>query len=167
MSLMITPPPRPRPVALAVRLVVAVASVALLEALLIVLDAGGARSRAITATGADPQLTETLTTIAVVAGVVGALVGAALWLVFGLLAGRGHGWARIVVTAFAGLAAFSSLTSLTDGSLLAVTAALRLVLAVAVIVLLFRPESNRWYAQVKAARRPAAAPVPTGYPPVA
>jgi hypothetical protein len=163
---MITPP-RPAPVALAVKLVIAVAVVALLEALAVVLDVGGARSQAVTASSSNPQLTGTLTTVAVAAVVVGAVISATLWLVFGLLAGRGHGWARIVVTAFAGLAAVSSLFSLADGSLLAVTAALRLVLAVAVIVLLFRPEANLWYAQVKAARRPSAPPVPTGYPPAA
>lgn len=161
---MITPPPRPAPVALAVKLVVAVAAVNLLDALALVLDVGGVRSQAITASSSDPQLTETLTTIAVVAGVAGAVVGAALWVVFGVLAGGGRGWARIVVTAFAGFGAVSSVTSLADGSVFSVTSALRLVLAVAVVVLLFRPEANRWYAEVKAARRPH---VPTGYPPAA
>lgn len=161
---MITLPPRPAPVALAVKLAVAVAALALLEGLALVLDVGGVRATAISASSSDPELTETLTTVAVVFAVAGSVIGASLWLVFGLLAGRGHGWARIVVTAIAGLAAFSSLFSLTDGSLLSVTSALRVVLAVAVIVLLFRPEANRWYTQVKAVRRQ---PVTTGYPPSA
>lgn len=162
---MITPAPsRPAPVALATRLVVALAAVALLEALLVVLDVGGVRDRVVTAGSSDPQLTQTLTAALVAAVVVGAVGSAALWLVFGLLAGSGRGWARIVVTALAGFASVASLTSLTGGSLLAVTAAVRLALAVAVVVLLFRPEANRWYAQVGTARQQ---PAPTGYRPAA
>ncbi len=94
----------------------------------------------------------------VVATVVGAVIGTALWLVFGLLAGRGHGWARIVVTVLGGLAVLSSLASLGDGSLLSLTAPLRVALCAALVVLLFRPEANRWYADVKAARRQPVAP---------
>lgn len=159
---MITPPPRPAPVALAVKLVVALTSVTLLETLAVVLDVGGVRSQVVSTSGADAQLTGTLTAAVVVATVVGAVIGTALWLVFGLLAGRGHGWARIVVTVLAGLAVLSSLASLADGSLLSLTAALRVALCAALVVLLFRPEANRWYADVKAARQQ---PVGAWYPP--
>lgn len=154
---------RPAPVTLAVKLVIVMAVLGVLGGVAVFADLGALREQAVAAAGANQAVADTAVTVAVASGVAGAVIGAAVWLVFGLLAGRGRGWARIVVTVLAALTVLSGLTALASPALLLVVGLLRLVVAVAVVVLLFRPESNRWFAQVKAARQVGA----TGYPPVA
>jgi hypothetical protein len=92
---------------------------------------------------------------AVVGGaVIGAVIAIALWLWMAWKNGRGRGWARIVATVLGGLNLISSVYTIAVGHSLAISEVLTvvdLILAVAILVLLWRRESSDFYA---ASRRP-------------
>jgi sterol desaturase/sphingolipid hydroxylase (fatty acid hydroxylase superfamily) len=86
----------------------------------------------------------------VVAGaVVGAIVGVALWLWMAWKNGQGRSWARVVATVLGAINLLSSIYTVAVGHSLAVSVILTvldLVLAIVILVLLWRRESSEFYA---------------------
>jgi hypothetical protein len=168
---MTTPPGtiagRPAPVSTAVKLMYAIAALAIIGALLGLADLGDLRDRVRTA---SPSLSssdlDTAVTVSIVVALVIAVVEAVLWVLFAIFTGRGRNWARIVVTVLAALVIISGLTALVNGFQLAdVATVLALVCAVGVVVLLFRRESSAWFA-AGGSRQEVTDPGYPGYPPV-
>jgi len=99
---------------------------------------------------ASPTLTsdavESATTISLaVASVVG-LLGVALWLWMAAANGAGKSWARVLSTVLGGISALSAVYSLSTGTGITVAMQLlSLVLAVAILVLLWRPASSAFF----------------------
>jgi hypothetical protein len=87
---------------------------------------------------------------AVVAGaVIVAVLGIALWLWMAWKNGQGRSWARVVATVLGVINLLSSIYSIAVGHSLAVSAVLtvlNLILAVVILVLLWRRESSDFYA---------------------
>ena len=101
---------------------------------------------------ANPSYSEsqldTETDAAMTRAVVGALIAAGLWLLMAQTNGKGRPWARIVATVLGAINGLFLLLFLVAGLLtgLGVVSALAsLVLAVTILMLLYRPESNRYY----------------------
>ena len=87
--------------------------------------------------------------IAIVGSVVVALIGVGLWLWMAWKNGQGRGWARIVATVLGGLNVVMTLFSVASGNATALAMVLglvNLVLAVAILVLLWKKESSAFYA---------------------
>ena len=157
----VTPPP---PVRLAVSLVYARIALTLLGLLLNVVYRD--EIAAASSTGAGPGVAGLAAGVGVAFAVLSALVAIALWVVLAVFTGRGHGWARIVLTVFAGLAVVGALIT---GLSLGVTAAtgfstgvpvavsvvqtlLSLALWAAIVVLLWRSASSAFFRAAAAAR---------------
>ena len=100
-----------------------------------------------------PDQVESAVTISLWAGIVVGLVAVGLWLWMAAANGAGKSWARVVATVLGALSVLSTLFSLTSGT--GVTIAMQLlslVLAVAILVLLWRPASSAYF-QARSAQR--------------
>lgn len=87
-------------------------------------------------------------TVAVAFGAVFGLVGVGLWIWMAVANGQGKSWARVVATVLAALNVAGTLFNLAGGGATGVSVALGLVsavLAAVILVLLYRPESSRFY----------------------
>lgn len=76
------------------------------------------------------------------------ILAVALWLLMAKTNGEGKKWARIVATVLGALSVVSTLVSFTQPATNALTMALNvisLLLAIAILVLLWKPESSRFY----------------------
>ncbi len=86
--------------------------------------------------------------VAVAMSVVFGLVGVGLWIWMAVVNGRGESWARVVATVLAVLNVVSIVFTVAGGGATTVTyvsSAVSVVLAVVILVLLYRPESTRFY----------------------
>jgi hypothetical protein len=80
--------------------------------------------------------------------VVGGLLAAALWLWMANMNGKGKTWARTTATVLGGINVLFTLVNIGSGQITAlgaVFAVVSLALAVTILVLLYRPESSRYY----------------------
>ncbi|KQR11910.1 hypothetical protein [Cellulomonas sp. Leaf334] len=94
----------------------------------------------------SPDDVESATTISLAFATVVGLVGVGLWLWMAAANGAGKSWARVLATVFGGLGVLSSVYSLTTGT--GITIAMQvvsLVLAVTILVLLWRPASSEYF----------------------
>ena len=101
-----------------------------------------------------PDQVDSAVTISLAFGTVVGLVGVGLWLWMAAANGAGRSWARVVATVLGGLSVLSGIFTLTTGST-GVTIAMQLlsvVLAAAILVLLWRPASSAYY-QARSADR--------------
>lgn len=93
---------------------------------------------------------------AVVAAVVGSLVAILLWLWMAWKNGQGRSWARIVATVLGVINLLSSAYTILSGRALEVSAILtvvNLLLAIAILVLMWNKESSAFYAESSRRRR--------------
>jgi len=100
-------------------------------------------------------------TAAIVATIVVGVITAALWVLMAIMNRRGKTWARIVATVLGALNILVNLLALGGAggvrpSISLVSGVVSVLLAAVVIVLLWRPESSRWY-DAMSSRPPAAA----------
>jgi hypothetical protein len=100
----------------------------------------------------DPSLTSSEVDTAVSVGlgftVVVGLVAVGLWLWMASANGQGKAWARTTATVLGGLNVLFTLIGLFMGGTTGISIAVSLIglaLAVAILVLLYRPDSNRFY----------------------
>lgn len=91
-------------------------------------------------------------TIAIVAGA----IDAALWVWMAIANGRGNSWARVTGTVFFGISTLGVLVNIAqhNASVSKVLAVIVWLVGLATVVLLWRPESSRYFS-----------PPPPGYPP--
>jgi hypothetical protein len=74
------------------------------------------------------------------------LIGVGLWLWMAAANGQGKAWARIVATVLGGLNVLFTLLGLPNATAVSVVfSVVGLVLAAAILILLWRPESSRFY----------------------
>ena len=106
---------------------------------------------------ADPNVTQSsidsIYSVAIVSGVFGGIIGAGLWLWMAWKNGQGRSWARILATVLAGLGLLSTLAGFASPGTTAVTmgfGVLNLILAVVILVLLWKKESTEYYTAVSA-----------------
>ena len=98
------------------------------------------------------EAVESAAAISLVIGTVVGLVGVGLWLWMAAANGAGKSWARVLATVLGALGALSAVLSLTTGTgITIVLQLLSLVLAVTILVLLWRPASSAYY-QARSAR---------------
>jgi hypothetical protein len=140
---------QPQNIRLAVRLMWLGAALSLLGVLLTftqtdaIRDAIEDSDSSLTASEVDTAVTATVGFVAVIG-----LVGVGLWLWMASANGKGQSWARIVATVLGGLNVASTLFSVFGSGSTAVTnvfALIGIVLAVVILVLLWRPDSSRYY----------------------
>lgn len=152
------PPQRPGSIDTAVRLmqVGAVLSVLSVVVSIFMLDSLK-ESIADAMRDADPNVTQSSIdaaySVGIVSGVVGGIIGAALWLWMAWKNGQGRSWARIVATVLGGLGILSALAGFASPGTTAVTigfSLINLVLAIVVLVLLWKKESTAYYNAVSA-----------------
>lgn len=104
-----------------------------------------------------------MTRMFAVAFIVGGIIDALLWLWMAWKNGQGRSWARVLSTVFFGFLCVGTLSSVTRvngaeiGSLL--LGLVNFAVGLAVIILLYRPDSSQYYQAIKAERI-------GGYPPV-
>ena len=106
---------------------------------------------------AGPTLTsdavESAVAISLVIGTVVGVISVLLWLWMAAANGAGKSWARVVATVLGALSVLSAVFTLTSGTGLTIAMSLlSLVLAVAILVLLWRPASSAFY-QARSARQ--------------
>ena len=150
----VAPPPgapeRPPSIRTAVRLMYVGAALGLIGVLSTFFQLDAIRDRI---EDSEPSLNESEVDTAVAIGVVSAvvigLVAVGLWLWMAHANGRGQSWARVVASVLGGLSIASTLLSLATGTttLGLVFSVITVVLAAAILFLLYRPESSRYYAQ--------------------
>jgi hypothetical protein len=106
---------------------------------------------------ADPNVTQSSIdaayTVGIVSGVVGGIIGAGLWLWMAWKNGQGRSWARIVATVLGGLGLLSTLVGFASPGMTAVTLGfglINLILAITILVLLWKKESSEYYNAVSA-----------------
>ncbi|MDO9379448.1 MAG: hypothetical protein Q7T56_11425 [Nocardioidaceae bacterium] len=156
------PPARPASITWAVRLLVVGGVISLISLVVGLLTAGDQRGEVADqlegqGTDASPEIVDAAFALGIGAAIVFGLVGAVLWFWMAWKNGQGRGWARILATVLGGLNLL-----LTGGTLLVPGAGIGLVevivsvvtvlVGVAVLILLWRPESSRFYAETAARR---------------
>jgi len=102
-----------------------------------------ARAGRLSASALDAAVTATI-----VLGTVVGLTATGLWILNAIYNARGRAWARVLSTVLGGLAVVSTLATLSQpgGGLSRLLSILGLLIAAAVLVLIWRPESSRYYA---------------------
>ncbi len=98
---------------------------------------------------------DTAVNVGFAVAIITALIGLALWLVMARTNLAGHSWARIVATVLAVLNVLSTLSSFArSGHTLwsSIVSIIMLVLAIAITVMLYRPDSNEYFGLRKAMR---------------
>lgn len=109
----------------------------------------------------DPNTAANMTvTVAIASAVIGTLAYIGLWIWMAVANGRGLAWSRILATVFGGIGIAVAIFGLAEGALMttnvpgsAIANAIDLVLAIVLLVLLWRPECSRYYAAVTAVKR--------------
>jgi hypothetical protein len=155
-------PPQPSSIALAVKLMWAGAVLSLLSLLYSFTTFGGLKDDLREQLMEDdPTVSQSTIDVAYAVGitfaVVFGLLGALLWAWMAWKNGQGRGWARVVATVLAALNLLGVLFSLATAStepLAAVVSVITLVLAIVILVLLWRKESSAFYEATAASRRP-------------
>lgn len=108
----------------------------------------------------DDASVDALVQLGTITGIIFAVIGAALWALMGWLNGKGIGWARIVATVLGILGVLTTIFGLigtavlpgtveTGGALSMVLSIVTGVLALAVVVLLWRPDASAFFAARK------------------
>lgn len=97
--------------------------------------------------------------LGMITGIIFAVIGAALWVLMGWLNGKGIGWARIVATILGVLGVVTTISGLLGsalysggapgGGLSMVLSILTGLIALAVVVLLWRPDASAFFAARK------------------
>lgn len=158
------PPARveqPSSIRTAVRLMWAGAVVSLLSLVVTLVTLGGLKGQvrdqlAATQQDVTPEMVDAAFAAAIGAGVAGAVIAIGLWLWMAWKNGQGRRWARVVATVLGAINVVSTLFTLSAGASTApslVVSVVGLVLAVAILVLLWRKDSSAFYAARSA--RPA------------
>ncbi len=140
--------PRPRPVDLAVKLIWVGIALSILGAIITFATLDTIVDQALEDSGASGVGADAARTGAVVGAVIGLLISVGLYAVLAIFIGKRHNWARIVYTVLVALAIVLSVFGFlgTPQPLaLMVLSLVQLLLSVAVLVLLWRPESNAWF----------------------
>ncbi|QFG67863.1 hypothetical protein [Ornithinimicrobium pratense] len=153
---------KPGSVALAEKLMYGGAAITLVSGLLsLFVDRDGLRETLRNQLEAAGQATDEASLDAamqfgMISGIVAAVVGAALWALMGWLNGKGIGWARIVATILGVLGVLVTLVGLfgtalvpggaAGGTLSMVLSVVTGALALAVVVLLWRPDASAFFA---------------------
>lgn len=89
-------------------------------------------------------------TAAIVGLVIGLIIGVAIAALLATFINKGANWARIVYTVLAALGIIFGLLGIANQpALLLVVSLISLVISIAVVFLLFRPESNAYFKQPK------------------
>jgi hypothetical protein len=103
----------------------------------------------------DPSVVDSLVTGGIIIGVVTALIGIGLWIWMARKNQAGRSWARIVATVLGGLNVLLTLVSLTRSTSTGVGTVVNIImvlLALAILFLLWRRESSDYYAARSAPR---------------
>ncbi|NHC14320.1 hypothetical protein [Motilibacter deserti] len=139
--------PRPKSVDLAVKLMYVGAALSALSILASLLGIDAIREQLEDQGDLTASEIDTAVAVGVTVGIIGAVVGAALWILNAVFCGRGANWSRIFGTVLGGLAVLFWLVGLTQEqtALSLVLGAVQVVVAAAVIFLLWKPESNRFF----------------------
>ena len=106
-------------------------------------------------TALTTQQVDTAVTVAISIAVVVGLISVGLWLWMASANAKGRSWARIVATVLGALSVLSLLSSVAQGQMTTlnlVVGLISLVLAVVILVLLWRKESSAYYEAVKSQR---------------
>lgn len=154
-------PEQPSSISLAVKLMVTGAVVSLLSLVVALVGLGSLKDDiARQLREDDPSVTQSTIDAAYAVGIVFAVVVGAisvlLWLWMAWKNGQGRSWARVVATVLGALNVVFTLLSFAAGGLETVTLLLslvNLVLAVVILVLLWRKESTQFFEGHTAARR--------------
>lgn len=84
----------------------------------------------------------------------GWIVSLVLWFTFAWLVSRGHNWARIVATVLGGINLLTTVPSLfLSGSVDIALQLATILICIVGIVVLWLPQTNRWFAEVADAKR--------------
>jgi hypothetical protein len=153
--------PQPSSIATAVKLMYAGAALSLVSLIIGLVSLGGLKDEiADSVRETDPQATQSVIDAAYAASLgfifVMGLVGIVLWLWMAWKNGQGRSWARVTATVLGVLNALMMLLSLTQPGATAVSIGsglLSLVLAVAILVFLWKSESSRYYEAVSRSRQ--------------
>ncbi|GAB3673213.1 hypothetical protein GCM10028814_00700 [Angustibacter aerolatus] len=139
--------PPPAPLALAVKLMYAGAALSVLGIVAGVTGTGSVRDRLEEQGTLTSSAIDTAVSVTVVFAIVGGLIGVALWILMAVFNGRGAQWARIVATVLGGISVLSAVSLLvqTVPPFTLVVGLLQVVLAVVILVLLWRPASSAYY----------------------
>jgi hypothetical protein len=141
--------PQPSSILLAVRLMYVGAALSVIGLLTTVFRTDEIREAV---EDSDRTLTEsevdTVVNVGIAFAIVIGLVGVGLWIWMAVTNGRGLSWARVVATVFGGLNVLFTLVGFSrpeSTGLANVIGVLGAVLAVVILVLLWQPESSRYY----------------------
>lgn len=144
----------PKPLALAVKLMYVGAALSLVSVLSSFLFTDALRDQFAGQPGMDQAMVDTAVTIGLVTAVVIGLVSVGLWILNAVFNSRGKQWARILSTVLGVLAVISTLIGFTQPApaLSRVLSVVQMLLAIGIVVLLWRPESSRFYQAMSAPR---------------
>ena len=158
---MVPAPPQPPSIATAVKLMYAGAVLSVIGLIVTLLSLSSLRSELRDEIArSNPDFTtqdlDNLYHVTVGVAVVFGLIGTALWLWMAWKNGQGRRWARIVATVLGGLNLISSILTIAAGSSLAISEILtviNLILAIVILVLLWRKDSSAFYAESSGRQR--------------
>ena len=142
--------PRPAPADLAVKLLWGAIALFAIGAV-ISFSTTGSMTTAMVDAGATAEQADAAATMVKVVGGVFALLLGGLFVLLTVFIGKGANWARIVTTVLAAIGALFTLPSLTavgsaDQPLIgAIVGWVQMLLVIAAVVLLYRPDSNAWF----------------------
>jgi hypothetical protein len=140
---------RPKEVDLAFWILVVWSIVGVITAVVTVssggMDAEMQRQMAASGASMDPGMASTVTGAASIGAVIGAVVGAVLWIFFGVMMRGGRNWARIVLTVFGAISILFNLVATFTGPT-PILSVLGVLVTAAVIVLMYRPAANPYFA---------------------
>jgi hypothetical protein len=145
-----TPPPVPADpppsLALAVRLMYLGAVLSILDIVLLLTQRDALRSQLAKA-GTSASALDAAVTVAVVSTIVVGLIGTGLWVLNAVFNARGAKWARVLSTVLGVLAVVTTLLSFTqpDTALNRALSVAQLLVAAAVVLLLWRPDASLYY----------------------
>ena len=154
-------PEKPQSIALAVKLMLAGAALSILSLLYSLTTLGGLkddiREQAIKDDANVSQSTiDAAYGVAIALFLVFGLLGALLWAWMAWKNGQGRGWARVVATVFAGLNIIGLLFTLAGGNaepVSVIASVISVILAVVILVLLWKKESTQFYEATAASQR--------------
>lgn len=138
----------PAPLALAVKLMYAGAALSVISILLGFLQKDSMRGQVVDASPKlSPSEIDTAINVALVFATVVGLIGAGLWVLNAVFNARGAKWARVLATVLGGLAVVFTLIGFSQPAptISRVLSIIQLVLAAAILFLIWRPESSRYY----------------------
>jgi dipeptide/tripeptide permease len=156
------PPAQPSSIALAVKLMYAGAALGILSLIYTLATVGTLKDRvADQMRDADPSIKQTeidaFYVVSIVIAIVSAIVVVALWSWMAWKNGQGRSWARVVATVLAALnllfIPFTIYTARSEPVSL-VASLVNVILAIVILVLLWKKESSHFYKAADAARRP-------------